>query len=63
MRQALENGQRSEAMMIDVDEAALLDELRLSGDYPALKATALSKTTLDSPSPSTREPVPAQLLS
>ncbi len=63
VRQALENEQRSEAMMIDVDEAALLDELRLSGDYPALKATALSKTRLDSPSPSTQEPVPAQLLS
>jgi len=63
VQQALENEQRSQAVMIDVDDTALLEELRLSGDYLALKATALTKAALDSPSPSARQLVPARLLS
>jgi hypothetical protein len=63
VQQALENEQRSLAVMVDVDATALLDELRLSGDYLALKATAVAKTAPGSSSPSTQELVPAQLLS
>lgn len=63
VQHALENEQRSQAMMVDVDPIALLDELRLSGDYPALKATALRKASHDSSTPPARAPVPAQLLS
>jgi hypothetical protein len=62
VQQALENEQRSQAVMIDVDNNALLDELRLSGEYTELKASALRKAARDSSSPSAT-PVPAQLLS
>ncbi|MCP4764956.1 MAG: hypothetical protein GY875_01660 [Gammaproteobacteria bacterium] len=61
VQQALENEQRSRAVMINVDAAALLDELRLSGDYPALKARASTKAAHGAAS--ARELVPAQLLS
>jgi hypothetical protein len=63
VQQALENEQRSQAMMIDVDATVLLDELRLSGDYPALKARALIKAAPGSSFPSASEPAPPQLLS
>jgi hypothetical protein len=63
VQQALENEQRGLAVMVDVDASALLDELRLSGDYLALKATALTKAALGSSSRSADELVPAQLLS
>lgn len=60
--QALENEQRGQSVMPDIDPTALLDELRLDGDYPALKAAALAKAASLEQRPAD-DPVPAQLLS
>ncbi len=61
--QVLEDEQRSKSMMPDVDEAILLDELRLRGIYIALKSKAERKRELDQASCSSQDIKPAQLLS
>ena len=62
VEQALANEQRGESAMPDIDHAALLDELRLDGDYPALKIRVLAKAA-NLEKRSADDPVPAQLLS
>ena len=62
LQQVLEDEQRSQSVMVDVDDTVLLDELRLSGDYLALKSKAITKSAFDHASRPDRDIVPAQLL-
>ncbi len=62
LQQVLEDEQRSQAVTTIIDNAVLLDELRLSGDYATLKANAKYKSAADLAAHSNREIRPAQLL-
>jgi hypothetical protein len=63
LERALEESQLAEAARPDVDDAQLLDELRLDGDYIDLKSSAMRKQAREQLPLDREDPVPAQLLS
>ena len=62
LRAALEGQLLSRHAAAGVDDAGLLDEARLSGDYPDLKKAALRKRAALAATGSGADPVPAELL-
>lgn len=62
LERALEERQRSQTAMPGIDDADLLNELRLCGEYAALKATAMHKRAQDAGISPSEELAPAQLL-
>lgn len=62
LQRALEDEQRCDSIFPVVDSSSLLDELRLKGDYAALKAKVKDKQAVNLTAPANREIKPAQLL-